>query len=181
MLFKRQLAIKICEGQKTQTRRAVKPHEYYDAQTQSVYAGKKLKWQVGRTYGVQIRRGGHSLNQFVLKNIRCERAGDITEQDAIAEGFANRDEFFETWHAINGKGTLLNDVWVLEFEPVFKYGQQVMMTKCTHADMQHIPLPAIGTMSFNISEGNLFYIVIDRRCYCVPISWLSPIVPELAE
>lgn len=175
MLFKRQLAIQICEGNKTQTRRIVKPNEHYDAETQTVYAGKKRKWVVGRTYGVQIARGGHSLNKFVLKGIRRERACDITEQDAIAEGFASRDEFFEAWRAINGKGTLDSEVWVLDFEPVFKYGQEVVLEKCTHGDMQHIQLPATGVMRFNWSKGDIFWLVISGKRYYVPIDWLKPV------
>lgn len=174
MLFKRELAVKIAEGNKTQTRRIVKPDEHYDDVVETVYTGNKRKWVVGRTYGVQITRGGYSLNRFVLNGIRRERACDISDSDAIAEGFTGRDDFFKTWESINGKGTLDSDVWVLEFEPVFKYGQEVALIKCTHGDMQHIKLPAMGILQFNWSKSDIFWLVISGKRYYVPIDWLYP-------
>lgn len=38
-----------------------------------------------------------------LTEIRAERVQEITEEDAKAEGFANRAEFFAAWDRINGK------------------------------------------------------------------------------
>jgi len=175
MLFKRELAVKIAEGNKTQTRRIVKPDEHYDDVVETVYTGNKRKWVVGRTYGVQITRGGYSLNKFVLNGIRRERACDITDSDAIAEGFTGRDEFFKAWESINGKGTLDSDVWVLEFDPVFIYGQEVALEKCTYADMKHIPLLSIGILLPNLSASDIFWVSIQGKKYCVPIDWLYPI------
>jgi len=174
MLFKRDLAVKIAKGEKTQTRRIVKPNEHYDDVVETVDTGDKRKWVTWRTYGAQITRGGYSLNKFVLEGIRRERACDITEQDAIAEGFTGRDDFFKAWEAINGKCTLDSDVWVLDFKPVFKYGQEVVLEKCDYADMKHISLPTTGILRPNMSESDIFWISILGKLYCVPINWLYP-------
>ncbi len=65
----------------------------------------------------------HSRASMVLSNVRAERLQDITEADAIAEGFYFIYEFARYIDEINGKGTWECNpwVWVLEF-PRFAKG-----------------------------------------------------------
>lgn len=138
MLFKAQLARKIFTGQKTQTRRIKKDGEYatgyihrddfggkeLDAPYVSIY-GNRLKWMDGGVYGVQVKRGGHSIGKIRVLNLWDEDIQDIDTDSAIAEGFTGKDEFFEAWVKINGKKSLNADVWVIEFEPLAKVGDMV--------------------------------------------------------
>jgi len=174
MLFRRELAVKISTGQKTQTRRIVKDGESYDDIMEAVYANGKIKWQVGRSYGVQIKRGGFSVNKFVLNEIRVQRACNISEQDAIAEGFTGRDDFFATWTAINGKGSLDAMTWALTIHPMFVVGQEVALMKCTYADMKYIELPAIGILEESLSGSDIFWLNIRNKRYSVHPDWLFP-------
>lgn len=129
MQFKPELAQKILTGEKTQTRRTVKPGEYlYDPipDTKMVLGANKrtkdrctkylTKWVVGQTYAIQPGRGKAAIGRFKLLDIRRERVQDITEQDAIAEGFGSISEFFGVFESINGKAALDKEVWVLTFE-----------------------------------------------------------------
>lgn len=93
MLFKPELAQKILRGEKTQTRRVVKPGEgleFHIAQNggelKAVYNNRGLKWIVGQTYAIQPGRGKAAIGRFRLLDIRQEIAKDISEADAIAEG-----------------------------------------------------------------------------------------------
>lgn len=176
MLFMEALAIQIVTEMKRQTRRIQKIGEtYLDAPHKTVFTGNKIKWQVGRDYAVQTRRGGCSLSKFNLLNIRSEPACDISDADAIAEGFTSRDEFLSTWVKINGKDSLSKQAWVLDIKPLFVVGQNVKLAKCTYADMRHIPLGTIGTLELGVNPHRLFWLNIDGRRYDVPISWLSPV------
>lgn len=60
MLFKEELAQKILTGEKTQTRRPIKPGEQLverDGLKTVLTAGGRVKYQVGRDYAVQYGRG----------------------------------------------------------------------------------------------------------------------------
>lgn len=119
MQFKPELAQKILTGEKTQTRRIVKPGERfvdYLPGGKVVFTEKRTKWAVGQTYAIQPGRGKAAIGRFKLLDIRRERVQDITEQDAIAEGFGSISEFFGVFESINGKAALDKEVWVLTFE-----------------------------------------------------------------
>lgn len=60
-----------------------------------------------------------SRTHLKLERIRIERLRDISESDAIAEGFESRDEFFRYYAERNKKSPDANPlVWVLEFRRV---------------------------------------------------------------
>ena len=88
----------ILAGQKTQTRRLVKPDEYFtrarlDEQT-GVYVAvshrvdwyDRKKWVIGRTYAIQRGRGKSAEGRFRLLAIRKEQLQDISVADVEAEG-----------------------------------------------------------------------------------------------
>lgn len=141
----------VLNGTKTQTRRLVKPGEWLAGSPDSreaaalqrarsatsVYIGRvpheRLKWQVNRTYAVQLGRGKCGITRIRITNIRQERLQDITEADVIAEGvrlqqwpgdnYHGRPRtagYALLWDKIHAKrGTRWADnpkVWVLEFE-----------------------------------------------------------------
>jgi hypothetical protein len=71
---------------------------------------------VGRSYAVQPGRGKRAVGRIEITAIRyCARAGDITLDDAIAEGFATAEDFRETYASINGVGAMERPCWALTF------------------------------------------------------------------
>lgn len=127
MLFKPELIEKILKGEKTQTRRIKKPGErltkYPDGRKVAVVGAlpdvtRHIKWVVGQTYAIQPGRGKEGVARLRVLDIRVEVARDISESDAIAEGFSGVAEFLEVFERINGKGALDKEVYVLTFELV---------------------------------------------------------------
>jgi hypothetical protein len=103
---------KVIAGQKTQTRRIIKPKETairgrYNQITR-VMSGSRTKWRVGGSYAVQTGRGQGQIARVRLTRIR--------QADAQAEGFASRQAFMQTWETIHGADSREVRVWVLEFE-----------------------------------------------------------------
>lgn len=128
MIFKQ--IHEIVSGQKTQTRRVVKPGEEarYFPWGEIEWVGSsngKAKWRLWNDYAVVPKRGartyiheGHPL-RIVITGIRQERLHDITEEDAQAEGVRDCAEYKRLWRSINKtRGTRWDDnplVWVIEF------------------------------------------------------------------
>lgn len=100
MIFWPDLAAKVANGTKTQTRR------------------HKLHYEIGKDYAVQPGRGKHSLCRIRITGIRHEPLGQISDEDILAEGFANFKEFYSRWTLINGLEPMDTPVVVYEFEKV---------------------------------------------------------------
>jgi hypothetical protein len=98
MLFKKHLLHKVLDGSKTQTRRIHK---------------RNLK--VGRTYGVTCRRYDKAVGYITILRTSQQRLGDITLEDAKAEGFSNIEEFKKAWISINGEFNAEQMVTAYEF------------------------------------------------------------------
>jgi len=98
MLFKKPLLAKVLDGSKTQSRRIHK---------------RALK--VGHTYGITCRRYQKSQGHITILRTSQQRLGDITLEDAKAEGFSNIEEFREAWININGAWNPEQTVTAYEF------------------------------------------------------------------
>lgn len=122
MLFRHLLAEMILAGKKTQTRRLCKDGENWQIfppiPATVLDKNGRIKWQEGRDYAIQTKRGGKAIGRFRVTNIRREIVAQISNEDAKAEGFAGRNEFFVTWDSINGADTSNQYCWVIEFEIV---------------------------------------------------------------
>lgn len=70
------------------------------------------------TYSVQPGRGKRGLDRIRILEIRTEPLMAISEKDALAEGFASTDEFFDEWRALYGSLDPNKMVWVLTFRLV---------------------------------------------------------------
>lgn len=97
-LFKRSLIPLVLSGQKTQTRRA-----------------HKREWLIGHTYKIKDQYCSKGLGTIKITRAFKQRLGDISEQDAQKEGFANRIEFIKSWTLIN-KQTWNPDTEVTVYE-----------------------------------------------------------------
>jgi hypothetical protein len=107
----------VLSGAKTQTRRLVKAGESLTADGTCICAasGRKL-YQVGRTYAVQPGRGKRAVARIRIVGLRHESLGDISAEDARAEGFSSPSAFLEAWRAIHGARTSLSaEVWIIAF------------------------------------------------------------------
>jgi hypothetical protein len=101
ILFKRHLIALILQKRKTQTRRL-----------------HKRKWQVGRTYAVTDRWFGKPQGHIRIKRLFQQRLGDVSEDEAKAEGYDSLADFREDWKSIIGDWNPDETVTAYEFELV---------------------------------------------------------------
>ena len=80
MIFKPELAAKVIDGSKSMSRRRL-PCQY----------------KVDRWYKVQPGRGKFHVCHIFVTKVREAWLSDITDADAVREGFANRHEFYRYW------------------------------------------------------------------------------------
>ena len=83
-LFKKDLIALILSDQKTQTRRI-----------------HKHGWEVGRIYKIKKCYYDKGQGAILITRKFKQRLGDISEEDAIKEGFATLEEFKKRWIEIN--------------------------------------------------------------------------------
>ena len=110
MLFKPELAIKIVNGQKTETRRWT-PH---------------IPISVGKTFYAQLKMFDTDSRFALLKAVNVYKWNplDITQAIAKAEGFDTPADFSKAFQAINAHKSLktksgkLRTHWAVEFEVV---------------------------------------------------------------
>lgn len=110
MLFRPELLELILSGDKTQTRRVVKPGEQIvddatspDVPVAILDARGRVKWRVGQTYALQPGRGKAGIGTRIrVKRLALDcDVRNIHIDHVRAEGFPNREEFLTTWMAIN--------------------------------------------------------------------------------
>lgn len=115
MIFGPELLPKVLDGSKTVTRRPVK----YDHQGRV-----PCRYQVGRVYAIQDRRGGRALAFMrVVSNGdgKPEHLQDLVNRrlaDVPREGFSSIPEFGAYWERLYGEVDWGREVWRIEFELV---------------------------------------------------------------
>lgn len=126
MIFKQVLVDQILAGNKTMTRRPVKPRsQSFGGVT---VRARTCAYQVGKTYAVQPGRGKKQVARIRVLAVRRERWIDISVGDARAEGFplpdsgakpdAARVEFYSYVQGLYPDLDLTTECWVIEFELV---------------------------------------------------------------
>jgi hypothetical protein len=99
MMFQRDLLDLVISGRKTQTRRLHK------------HALKK-----GRIYTVK-RSWIETTGEYIrITKVYPQKLGDVSEEEAVKEGFSGLDEFRDAWIRINGSWDPEMEVTVYEFE-----------------------------------------------------------------
>jgi len=97
LLFSRRFIPMILSGAKTQTRRPNSPNV-----------------KEGGTY--RLRAGNKPTGRSITVTRVCtQRLGDVTQEEAAAEGFSTLGEFMETWANIYGSWRPEQTVYVVEF------------------------------------------------------------------
>jgi hypothetical protein len=99
MMFKKALLEMVLSGRKTQTRRL---HKNLLKEKQKYVV--KRNWYNNTEYYIQI------------KKVYPQKLGDVSEEEAIKEGFSGLDKFREAWIRINGNWDPEMEVTVYEFE-----------------------------------------------------------------
>jgi hypothetical protein len=125
MLFTLENAIKVMNGKKTQTRRAVQDGDKLEwagvpGDSPQVVISRpndlyhRAKWQIARTYAVQPGRGKPAIGRIEITAIRRERLQAISAYDAEMEGI-------EVSHYYCDEGTDLDPTPMHRCDPVGKF------------------------------------------------------------
>lgn len=105
----------ILDNKKTATRRLINPGEELLDNPRRLVVNGRTKWQVGRSYAIQPGRRRKSVGRVEITDIKKEPLGQMTVDDARAEGFATLGEFQQTWIQIHGHYNPVLPVWVVTF------------------------------------------------------------------
>lgn len=130
MIFSDENIARILSGTKTQTRRAVKDNHRCDSEPTPAHiitrvmtgnGWDRVLYEVGRTVALQPGRGKPAVGRAEITEIRyCDRAGDISERDATAEGYGSIGEFRYHYDRLNRYGALERPCWAISFSLVRK-------------------------------------------------------------
>lgn len=109
MNFQPELAAKVMAGEKTVTRRRMSENP------RSPWWRLDCSLQCDRTYAVCPGRGKPAIGRVKILAVGKARLGDISDSEAVREGFAHRGKFIEAWEQINGQYDPDEIVWRVEF------------------------------------------------------------------
>jgi len=99
MMFKKDLLEMVLSGAKTQTRRL-----------------HKNVLKVGRIYSVKRNWFNCTGDYIRIVRVYRQKLGDVSEEEAVKEGFSSLEEFQKAWIRINGIWDPEMEVVVYEFE-----------------------------------------------------------------
>lgn len=105
MNFKPELCELVLKGSKTVTRRPVADRT-------------ECQYKEGRDYAICPGRGKSQLGRMVVHSVRQERLGWIDDEEAVLEGFADREAFIAYWMKLYGRWQWETLVWRIEFTVV---------------------------------------------------------------
>jgi hypothetical protein len=102
MQFSKALYDLIKKRKKTQTRRPFKDGDRFSSLLQGVLritrgGQERLQWKVGKWYALQPGRGKKGVGFIEVTEIRFEDVRDISQADAVAEGFETPLDFLAVW------------------------------------------------------------------------------------
>lgn len=109
MIFRPELALKVANGEKTETRRVLSDNP------RSPWFRDRCAYRKDQVFAVNPGRGIERIaNARVEWQPYTARLDAIDDDRARREGFADRDDFLSAFEAINGDG--ITTVWVLRFK-----------------------------------------------------------------
>lgn len=103
MIFPPKHAHLVASGRKTQSRRPAK--------------GPLPTYKVGKTYTVTTGMGKPAVGHIQIIAAELQTLGNLSYQEAKAEGFKSRDEFFDYWRETYGNADPVLEVWAYAFIP----------------------------------------------------------------
>lgn len=110
MNFKPELVELILTGRKTQTRRVVSDNP------RSPWYRERCALKVNHAYAVCPGRGKAAVAKVLIVNRPWrQRVDQITDGDAVAEGFISRTDFEDYWRRLHGSYDPDTEVWRVEF------------------------------------------------------------------
>lgn len=117
---------KVVSGDKTQTRRRIIEGDYLSGTGFAVLTknGRGV-YEVGKQYAVMPARGVKGLRKVAdieITRIRREDVREITESDAIAEGFYADVDFWHTWVDMHDKSFYETFAYAADADYLDEYG-----------------------------------------------------------
>lgn len=109
MNFKPELVEKILAGEKTQTRRRMSENP------RSPWYSGGCSLKVNHAYALCPGRGKVQVGKIAVHDVRGLLLGDLTFEDARAEGFAHPMGFANYWAAMHGAYVVMERVWAITF------------------------------------------------------------------
>lgn len=104
MIFPARHAHLVVSGKKTQSRRPRKPEHV------------RSPLRAGKSYPVSSGLGKPSIGRIEILAAIEQELGEITYEDARAEGFKTRDDFFNWWRSYYGNADPCLPVWTYVFQ-----------------------------------------------------------------
>jgi len=104
VIFPARHAHLVVSGKKTQSRRPRKPEHV------------RSPMRAGKSYAVSSGLGKPSIGRIEILAAIEQELGDITFEDARAEGFKTRDDFFSWWRSYYGNADPSLPVWTYVFQ-----------------------------------------------------------------
>jgi hypothetical protein len=108
VIFPARHAHLVISGKKTQSRRPRKPEHV------------RPPMRAGKSYPVSSGLGKPSIGRIEILAAIEQDLGDITFEDARAEGFKSRDDFFNWWRSFYGNADPSLPVWTYVFAPTIE-------------------------------------------------------------